>query len=814
MPVNSKLKEVLSICIFGNECVPEFVDCVRLAAKLAAKVFFVDSGSRDVRSRAAELGAHPVDPDSLQSTVQSEWVLFLKTNERFNFSSPEKLYSLLSDKTCAGYWIRIKDDTTSLLKNYQLIGNLGQYDWVVDSACVTRDEVRLVRTDFANECLNVLLGHQRKIPFNGSKTAASLLIEPISTEKESQEQEDQKEHDRRCLSNEIYYGPAPGEDLDELSSAYIGFRILHKGYLDGFMENAERGFGIDAMYLPMLEFLNRKGDYRESKDLLEAWVRNRNGEETKRIHTAGGIINANLFLLDEAISCYEKAIELSMDPDIFATIGKLYLIKGEREKAASFIEKSIEMQPDTFHQLILSIIKGDEWRPLTVGLCMIAKDEENTIEKTLASVKNIVDEIVVVDTGSSDRTMEIVREYGGRVIESQWNDDFSAARNSALEEAQSDYVFTLDADEFIHVRDRLNVALFKKLLPRSCNVAYRLKIALEETTQNMSASYLNRLLKQEPIEYRVRLFPRLREVFFSGAAFESVEPSLRHIHMEIATVQLFNITHGNVNKEFRNARKIKAVKKSFHVIESPADILEGGLFFLRLGDLEEACSWFERLEQANPGLVAKVAMLYTKQNLYNCSERIIRKALKDSPDSLALHLALAEICLKEERYGEVHGAVAKLIDHSFDIVDSEAVSEIFYYSGFSLLETGQIAKGIDHIAQALERNPLDTKYHMAGLYAFARADQWKAFFEVSRQIIEQEEIEIDFEIQDFSDVGRLVLILLRHFAGSGRKDEAMICEKVLSYLIRAERVKEGDIDTSMKNMNDTNRATLIEGADT
>lgn len=80
---------------------------------------------------------------------------------------------------------------------------------------------------------------------------------------------------------------------------------------------------------------------------------------------------------------------------------------------------------------------------------MIVKDEEEFISRCLASAKDAVDEIIVVDTGSSDRTREIAAEHGARVIETDWVDDFSAVRNIGLDEAKGDWILFLDADEVL-----------------------------------------------------------------------------------------------------------------------------------------------------------------------------------------------------------------------------------------------------------------------------------------------------------------------------------------------------------------------------
>jgi tetratricopeptide (TPR) repeat protein len=83
----------------------------------------------------------------------------------------------------------------------------------------------------------------------------------------------------------------------------------------------------------------------------------------------------------------------------------------------------------------------------TISLCVIARDEEQLLPGLLASVEGVVDEVIVVDTGSCDRTVELARAQGAKVVSFEWINDFAAARNEALSHATCDYVLVLDADE-------------------------------------------------------------------------------------------------------------------------------------------------------------------------------------------------------------------------------------------------------------------------------------------------------------------------------------------------------------------------------
>lgn len=88
-----------------------------------------------------------------------------------------------------------------------------------------------------------------------------------------------------------------------------------------------------------------------------------------------------------------------------------------------------------------------------LSLCMIVKDEEDCINRCLSSVKSVVDEMIIVDTGSSDRTVEICESFGAKVFNFPWNESFSDARNYGLERATGDWILWLDADEEVDASD-------------------------------------------------------------------------------------------------------------------------------------------------------------------------------------------------------------------------------------------------------------------------------------------------------------------------------------------------------------------------
>ena len=97
---------------------------------------------------------------------------------------------------------------------------------------------------------------------------------------------------------------------------------------------------------------------------------------------------------------------------------------------------------------------------VSISLCMIVKNEEAVLSRCLNCLSDIVDEIIIVDTGSTDQTIPIAKRYTNQVYNFTWQDDFSKARNFAFSKAHCDYIYSADADEII---DSANIEKFKTL---------------------------------------------------------------------------------------------------------------------------------------------------------------------------------------------------------------------------------------------------------------------------------------------------------------------------------------------------------------
>ncbi len=111
---------------------------------------------------------------------------------------------------------------------------------------------------------------------------------------------------------------------------------------------------------------------------------------------------------------------------------------------------------------------------------MIVKNEEANIERCLKGIADYMDEIIIVDTGSSDRTKEIVQRFTDKIYDFTWINDFSAARNYSISKASNEYILVLDSDEFVQ---NIDISEIKCLIEQNPNRIGRL-IRINEYTRN------------------------------------------------------------------------------------------------------------------------------------------------------------------------------------------------------------------------------------------------------------------------------------------------------------------------------------------
>lgn len=151
---------------------------------------------------------------------------------------------------------------------------------------------------------------------------------------------------------------------------------------------------------------------------------------------------------------------------------------------------------------------------MKISACMIAKNEEDVIARCIESYLAIVDEVIVVDTGSTDKTADVAKSLGAKIFHYSWNDDFAAAKNFAISKTKGDWIIFLDADEYFAPHAAQNVRSFLRNLDKSINSVACRMINID----NQSGKVLDELT-------HVRIFKNDKKIIYVNPIHEMLQHS-------------------------------------------------------------------------------------------------------------------------------------------------------------------------------------------------------------------------------------------------------------------------------------------------
>ncbi len=349
------------------------------------------------------------------------------------------------------------------------------------------------------------------------------------------------------------------------------------------------------------------------------------------------------FLID--ILLKQKKYKAAME-EIEQAMGD-FGIEDEMLRAALEVRKRIGPQEKSSRD------QGDR-----ISLCMIAKDEESDLVKGLLSVKPVVDEIIVVDTGSADRTKDIATALGAKVFEFSWENDFSAARNFSISQARGDWVLVLDADEVISPLDHASLLGLTKA--GSLKAGYSLVTRNYLNTPGVTQWTANNGTYDEeagngwiPSE-KVRLFPRDRRIHFENPVHEFVEPSMERGCIPIKKCNIPVHHYGKLNdkKEKRKGEDYfllgkKKLEKSSVDIQSLRELAVQANILKRY---EEAAELWHQVIRLQPNLqepYVNLTSIYMNLGKFQEASATSQKAIELDPEckEAVLNYSIVEFTL-------------------------------------------------------------------------------------------------------------------------------------------------------------------------
>lgn len=306
---------------------------------------------------------------------------------------------------------------------------------------------------------------------------------------------------------------------------------------------------------------------------------------------------------------------------------------------------------------------------LSISLSMIVKNEGKHLYDCLNSVNDVVDEIVIVDTGSTDNTLEIAKSFNAKIFYFDWNDDFSAARNFSLSNCTGKWILYLDADERL---DKKSAVKIKSLTETNDNVGYYCTIV----------SYDSEIQRSNSIKY-VRFFRNNSEAKFTGKVHEQITPSLEKLNYKFINSDLV-IHHigydiSKDGKKQKALRNLKLLEKDFKTNPNDYVLFQIGQSNFVLENFSEAENNFLQLvnsDKLNKQFKAEsysyLAQISLNKFKVDEAEKFISSAIRLNHSQPFYHLLLSKIHL---RNNNIKQAIDEL-NRAIQLVRNQSTSGI------------------------------------------------------------------------------------------------------------------------------------------
>jgi tetratricopeptide (TPR) repeat protein len=305
-----------------------------------------------------------------------------------------------------------------------------------------------------------------------------------------------------------------------------------------------------------------------------------------------------------------------------------------------------------------------------LSVCMIVRNEEADLPRALESVAGLADEVVIVDTGSTDGTAEIARTFGASVFEHEWKDDFAEAKNAALEKAAGEWVLFLDADEYVPQgsRDKILRAM------DGDGDAYFVRIE-SKVRSGAGRTYIN--LHQ-------RLFRNNKGIRYEGAVHEQVDASLKRTGARVRASEIV-LKHTGYELDGDEMRaKLERNRDILNRVlmedqDDAVSLFHLGETLSLLGTYAAAVEAYEkairtgRLPAAmRPVAVQNLASAMIKLGDYSEAMRLLREAQELDPEMLSVHLLLASALFGLKKFARAEKEILTYISRAGDAQRSAA----------------------------------------------------------------------------------------------------------------------------------------------
>jgi glycosyltransferase involved in cell wall biosynthesis len=292
---------------------------------------------------------------------------------------------------------------------------------------------------------------------------------------------------------------------------------------------------------------------------------------------------------------------------------------------------------------------------MKISACLIVKDEESHLEACLYSIKDFVDEIIVVDTGSKDSTKKIAEKFTSNIYDFKWVDDFSKARNFSISKAASEWILVIDADEIL---EKESLKRIKNLIDQDEYDAFALEqrnYTNNRTEFNFIPSNARNFQGYIPCNI-IRLFRNNKKILFSNPVHESVDESIKNNNLKVLKTNIplhhFQDEKGNLKEKQIEYMRIceKNIDSMPNKAKAHRDIAIIASNFLK-DDAKAIKHFKESLNYNEKNLKTYIGLgwAYINNKQFLEAEKIFFKALKYYPNNATLHASIGASCEKQNK---------------------------------------------------------------------------------------------------------------------------------------------------------------------
>ena len=381
--------------------------------------------------------------------------------------------------------------------------------------------------------------------------------------------------------------------------------------------------------------------------------------------------------------------ERPFHPDAYLHLAEIALEAGDDKQARKCIRRLRQLTPNwdipqrveqTLNKQKLLRKSQITWPALpelsnqpTLTVCMIVKNEEAVLARCLKSVQSIARQIIVVDTGSTDRTVEIAKQHGAEVHAFAWNNNFSDARNHGLQFAREDWVLSLDADEELPAG---SIAALRHDMAQPNQLGFRIPLKNFNETADGSV-FVPRLFRNAP---GLHFVFRVHEQIFS-----SIVARRSHWQMEagLGTAVLMHYGYDPELKKLKNKVQRNLDLLELAIVENPDEVgllMNYGLDLVNSGRSEEALVPYRKA----------VRILSEQESRFVLPE--VRERLMTM---VTFHL------LQAEEYEELIQLVGSKLSH-----DTGPTASLHYAAALALIRIQRKSEAIPHLRACLEKRAL------------------------------------------------------------------------------------------------------------